>query len=235
MRGDTVLSVNIICDFDGTISPEDVTDGILSRFAEPEWVEIETAWKSGLIGSRECMRDQIALVQADKSEIDRYLDSVSIDPHFPAFTAFCNENSIKLNIVSDGIDYAIHRILSRYKLGPLSVMANRLKYSGASSYGLEFPYAKGTCTSAAGTCKCDIARGAYDGRAAYTSTLLIGDGASDYCVARHVDFTFAKDRLLEHCRSHGLPHVQFTDFDHARLLLVDFIDALFIPLEVTRI
>ena len=235
-KGNSIISIDIICDFDGTISTEDVTDGILSRFALSEWTEIEATWKAGLIGSRDCMRDQIALVEASRREIDDYLDSVPIDPHFPAFAAFCAESAIPLVVVSDGIDYAIHRILRRHGLDHLPVVANKFKFLSENRYALEFPHSTPACLSAAGTCKCQVARQTGLGRTADRSqAVLIGDGTSDFCIAQQADFTFAKDRLVTHCRIHGLPHVQFSDFEHARLLLIDYIHAQYMPLEAKQI
>ena len=48
-------NVNVVCDFDGTIALEDVTDGLLERFAEPRWRKIEAQWLAGEFGSQECM------------------------------------------------------------------------------------------------------------------------------------------------------------------------------------
>ena len=33
----------ILCDFDGTVSVEDITDSLLERFARPGWQTIEQA------------------------------------------------------------------------------------------------------------------------------------------------------------------------------------------------
>jgi 2-hydroxy-3-keto-5-methylthiopentenyl-1-phosphate phosphatase len=46
-------------------------------------------------------------------------------------------------------------------------------------------------------------------------TLLIGDGASDFCAADRVDFVFAKHRLIEHCRAAGIDYVPITGFEDA--------------------
>ena len=78
--------MQVFCDFDGTISIEDATDMVLSRFAGSEWEDIERQWKQGLIGSAECMRRQIALIQASRKDLDDLLDTVSIDP---ALRSFC--------------------------------------------------------------------------------------------------------------------------------------------------
>ena len=46
---------HVVCDFDGTITPFDVTDAILQRFALPAWEAAEEAWTGGRISARECM------------------------------------------------------------------------------------------------------------------------------------------------------------------------------------
>ncbi|HEX7370566.1 MAG TPA: phosphatase, partial [Rhodanobacteraceae bacterium] len=74
---------NILCDFDGTITVEDVTDSLLDRFAAPEWQVLERDWRAGLIGSAECMAGQVALLDASRAEIDAHLAGLRIDPAFP--------------------------------------------------------------------------------------------------------------------------------------------------------
>ena len=59
----------VFCDFDGTITQVDVTDQILAQLAHPSWREIEQEWMLGLIGSRECLERQIALVDAPVEEL----------------------------------------------------------------------------------------------------------------------------------------------------------------------
>ena len=44
---------------------------------------------------------------------------------------------------------------------------------------------------------------------------MIGDGASDHCVAAQADLTFARKGLLAHCVEHGLAHVAVADFASA--------------------
>lgn len=55
---------SVICDFDGTVTPFDVTDAILERFARPAWKTIEDEWVRGAISARRCMERQIPLIEA---------------------------------------------------------------------------------------------------------------------------------------------------------------------------
>ncbi len=211
----------VLCDFDGTIALEDVTDSLLERFALDGWQDIESAWKDGRIGSRECMAGQVALIRATKTELDDHLDGVAIDPAFPAFVALCRAVHVPLTVVSDGLDYAIRRILDRHGLAGLPILANRFEPAGPRRYRLAFPHANAACATASGTCKCKIAEDQTAGRAL---SLLIGDGASDMCAAGSVDLVFAKDKLLAYCRDRGLPFVAFRDFIHAGDLLGTLLD-----------
>ena len=208
----------VVCDFDGTIACTDVTDGILSRFALPEWESIETEWLAGKIGSRECMERQIALVRATREELDAFLDTVEIDPDFAAFVDDCHAYGLPLRVVSDGLDYGIQRILCRAQLDYLPVTANRLVERRPGQYQLEFPHFQPGCRAASGTCKCALACGHAPRR-----TLLIGDGCSDFCLAAEASHVFAKDKLLAHCQHRRLAHSAFTDFKDVRKLLARLI------------
>lgn len=202
----------IICDFDGTIALDDVTDALLTRFANSEWESIEADWRSGRIGSRECMTRQVALIDASRGELDAMLDMQRIDPDFPAFVADACRSGIPLIVVSDGLDYAIGRILARHGLGHLQVYANSVVYDGERGWTMSSPHARAACAAESGTCKCTIA-------GTRRRTLMIGDGQSDFCLAGGADYVFAKHQLIAHCCRLGIPHQSMADFREARALL----------------
>jgi len=206
----------IQCDFDGTISVDDVTDALLERFGRPGWREIEAEWEAGEIGSGECMKRQVALLDMSGSELDEFLAGMAIDPHFVSFAKAARRLGIALEVVSDGIDRAIHRILALHRVEGLSVRANHLVQVDARRWRLTSPHASATCVSACGTCKCELlARHA----ATAQKVLFVGDGRSDFCVADKADFVLAKSRLVEHCARHGIAHAAFHDFEDALALM----------------
>ena len=205
----------VVCDFDGTIAHVDVTDGVLSRFALPQWEAIEADWKAGQIGSRECMARQVDLVRAPLEALDAYLDTVEIDPDFPAFVADCRAQGLEVVVISDGIDYSIRRILARHGVDDLPLASNSLELLGGDRYKLNFPEANAKCSAGSGTCKCRVSNRRASGR----SRLLIGDGSSDFCLAAEADLVFAKDKLLTRCIERKLPHRACPDFASARRLL----------------
>ena len=176
---------SVICDFDGTVTPFDVTDAILERFARPAWKTIEDEWVRGAISARQCMERQIPLIEAPLERLDAFLDTVPVTGGFVEFVRYSRSKGIPLGIVSDGMDYPIKRILNRHGLRHVPVVANRMVYR-EGAYRLEFPYGREGCAS--GVCKCGVAEAVSgDGK-----TLLIGDGLSDCCLARSASFTLAR-------------------------------------------
>ena len=42
--------------------------------------------------------------------------------------------------------------------------------------------------------------------------ILVGDGKSDYCLAKHADIVFAKGKLITHCEQENIPFHRFQTF-----------------------
>src|SRR5882762_10361470 len=95
-----------IIDFDGTVAPTDTVDALLERFADPEWRRIEERWVAGEINSQECMAAQLSLVRGGRAALKEFLESVVVDPFFPAFVRQVSPYA-DLVIVSDGLDHPI--------------------------------------------------------------------------------------------------------------------------------
>lgn len=207
-------------DFDGTISLEDVTDSLLERFGRPGWRELEDAWERGDIGSRECMKGQIALLDMSVGELQAHLATIQIDPHFPGFVREARRLGLPVQVVSDGLDHVIRTVLELHGLGDLPVIANRLVQTGARSWQLQSPWASAACSRASGNCKCERLA---EQQAAHGQVLYVGDSTSDFCVSGKADFVLAKYKLIDHCLSHGIAHAPFVGFDQATVLMRDIV------------
>jgi 2,3-diketo-5-methylthio-1-phosphopentane phosphatase len=206
----------ILCDFDGTVTVEDTTDTLLERFGRPGWEALEEDWRAGKIGSHDCMAGQVALLDMNHDEFDAHLAERALDPAFADFVDAAQEQRVPIEILSDGLDYAIHNILRRAGLDSLPVVSNRLQQVTEREWSLAFPHAKAGCRVASGTCKCARATRAQTQR---KRVLLIGDGASDFCVAEAADFVFAKGKLIAHCVANKIPHAAIDGFADALNLL----------------
>jgi 2,3-diketo-5-methylthio-1-phosphopentane phosphatase len=200
------VKCHVFVDFDGTIVPRDATDFLFERFADPSWQDIERQWQDGLIGSRECMARQVALLRATPRKLERAVESLAIDRGFAPFVAQCRRSDIAITIISDGFDWVIGRVLSRAGL-TLPYHANRLEAVAADRWRVTFPSARSDCRTLAGNCKCSFT----DAYSTYVK-VVIGDGRSDHCVAGRADLVFAKAKLLELCQTGGVTHFAFEDF-----------------------
>ena len=207
-----MMQWHIVCDFDGTITRTDVIDNILQRFADPSWEVIEDQWLQGEIGSRECLSRQLSLVKASPAELLGYFDSVEIDPDFPDFVDHVISLGASIEVVSDGIEQGIARILARNYVRLLPILANRLRQVDQNSWRIDFPYSSDACRAASGNCKCKSTPNAK-------RVLVIGDGQSDMCVASGADFVFAKDRLADYCERNAIPYARFDNFAELPALL----------------
>jgi 2,3-diketo-5-methylthio-1-phosphopentane phosphatase len=196
----------VLVDFDGTVAPDDPTDRLLERFADPLWRVFETAWQSGQISSRECMQRQVELLRVTPEELDEEIRGVRIDPGFPVFLAFCRRLGADVKIVSDGFDRVVGAALKNALLA-VPFFANRLEWQGGDRWRLAFPHAQDDCRVGGANCKCS------HGERLPGPRIVIGDGRSDFCMSTRADFVIAKGTLADYCRSRATPHATFTDFE----------------------
>lgn len=208
------MKLAIFCDFDETITRTNVTDGVLERFADPQWLEIQEHWLAGKLSAREVLEYQMPLVTVTPEDLDAFINSIEIDPLFAEFALSCAQQNDSLYILSDGFDYWIDRILRRAlsacngAMNRIPVFACSLRLNG-SRLQISFPYLPPGCTHGCATCKPALFN---ELRASAEKTIIIGDGVSDLLLARGADVVLAKGGLLEFCQMEGILSHAFNDF-----------------------
>lgn len=201
----TAPTLHFALDFDGTICPIDTTDFLLETFADPHWHAIESQWQAGAISSRECLAEQVALIRATPDAIRRALADITLDPDVARFVAAVRRRGAGVSVVSDGFDISIMPLLAAAGLD-LPVSCNRMLPAGTDQWMASFSNASEGCGS--GTCKCAATVDA-------TRLVLIGDGRSDFCLARRADLVLAKGSLATFCAEEALPHIAISSFADA--------------------
>ncbi len=196
---------SVAIDFDGTVTEVDVIDEILRSFAKPEWRAVEVLWERGIIGSRQCLEAQMAMVDRPLERILRLVDGFSIDPSFGRFCRFLRQNDIPFAIVSDGFQVFIERMLMNAGLNGIPVLANILKEEHGS-LNILFPYTEQGCLSA--NCKCSAVSELSRDR----GLIVIGDGRSDFCLASKAAHVYAKNKLSAYCHEREIPYTAFHNF-----------------------
>jgi 2,3-diketo-5-methylthio-1-phosphopentane phosphatase len=213
---DSVFRPVVFLDFDGTISRADVVDAVLERYADRAWTTIEDAWRAGRIGSRQCLRDQMALVGATPAELHSLLGEIGLDEGFASLLDTCASHRLRVHVISDGFDYCIGRILKTVEprlhdmVDAMRVCASHLEHAGGSDWRVGFPYFPDVCAHGCATCKPAVMA---ELNPAGAPSIFVGDGLSDRFAAHAADLVFAKYKLEAYCTEQSLPHVPYTTLD----------------------
>lgn len=195
----------VFFDFDNTITPFDIIDDVVERFSINEkWRKIEEDWKSGKIGSKECLERQFNEVRISKDAFIRYLRTIKIDEYFPKILSFLKRHKASVAIVSDSCSFIIDRVLKNNGIKGVKVYSNRLKFN-KDKIILEFPHINKSCLKCANCKKSHLPKAGVGGKI----SIYVGDGLSDVCAAGHSDIVFAKASLLEHFKKHKKKHIEF--------------------------
>ncbi len=197
-----------VIDFDGTLSVGDTVDAMLERFADDRWKDLEGEWLNGDITAIECMKQQLDLVEVDQVTLETFFRGIQLDASFIPFHKYISQFS-KVAIVSDGLDHAIDVATHNADIPAMPIYANKLTFK-PNGVSISYPYRNPDCKAGNGVCKCQIAEQLSADVGG--PVVLIGDGKSDYCLAKHADIVFAKGKLITHCEQESIPFRRFQTF-----------------------
>lgn len=204
--------MTFLIDFDGTIIQNDSVDALLEQYATSEWKMIEERWQNNEISSKQCMEEQIKLLKASKVQLKLLINQLKIDPSFKRFVDYIRHYS-DIVIISDGLDYVIRHTLFNESIYAVEIYANILHFHENDRLSLSFPYFNSNCDTQSGICKCQIAKQRAN------PLYLVGDGKSNVCLAKNVDYVFAKGILRQYCLDHHIPNSPVDSFDDVLAIL----------------
>jgi 2,3-diketo-5-methylthio-1-phosphopentane phosphatase len=229
-------------DFDGTITKQDVGDALFEKFGGEQCKEFIREYHEEKISAVQCFEKETAACGiVNKFALDSFLDAQEIDSTFPDFIQYCRANEFQAYILSDGLDYYIHRILSRFGVGDVPVYSNTLHLEPVIKTSASQPHTREQALRREGEDKelskieTSSAHVRFVPSFPYTDEvcnrcasckrnhmlslsgdddiiLYIGEGYSDRCPVNYADVVFAKDDLLKYCRREEIPHVAYTTF-----------------------
>jgi 2-hydroxy-3-keto-5-methylthiopentenyl-1-phosphate phosphatase len=186
----------ILCDFDGTISAQDMGYVLVNQFTSGNWEAINRDFREGRIGSREGYSRIAKILNGDESTLLHFVQAHStIDPSFSIFYQYCREKGIDIKIVSDGLDFYIRKMLEIHHLSEIPFYANHTHFQDGEKIDISFPHSDEAC-GLCGTCKKKLIQ---IHRKEYDSIFFVGNGLSDRCAAQEADFVFAKQSLYTYC------------------------------------
>lgn len=195
------------CDFDSTITVQDVGVSLLETFGARNWRQIEDEYRSGQISVEEEIRRQFVHMKASQKAILDFVDrTAEVRPGFPQLVDYCRNEGIRFVIVSNGLDLYIEPILLKLGLPDLE------RYSGqavVTPEGIAVDYIyPGGANSEEGfklACLRHLQNGGQP-------IVYIGDAISDIPPALDADHVIARSELQDHFRINRLPHSAFETF-----------------------
>jgi len=199
----------VICDFDGTLTEEDIGNAIMERFAPAEWMEWEKRWRAGELPTKENMEAQLNLISAPVSELLDWIQKQPLRSGAGEFIQECRRRAVPFHLVSDGLDFYIDPILEANGLSALKYCANSARQLETGKWRIDTPYSSTTCPRH-GCCKCRLINELDPEHKAMR--VYIGDSYSDLCPSRMADTVFARDLLAKHCRETGMDFKPFDTF-----------------------
>jgi 2-hydroxy-3-keto-5-methylthiopentenyl-1-phosphate phosphatase len=197
------VPVSFLIDYDGTISRLDIGDALLERYVgDTALLAAKDAdYDAGLIGSRELMQWDMAVLPDDGPLLRSAAAAMPHDETFAAFVAAVQAAGAALEVVSDGLGFYVESNLARLDPGlaslPMATNDNRVD----GPQGMSFPYGHPACF-VCGTCKRERVRAHQAGGRV---VVFVGDGTSDRYAAHHADIVFAKGSLERWCLEVGWP------------------------------
>ena len=194
------MTTIIQCDFDGTITMEDMGIYLLKTFAKGDWHYWVEQYRNNKITVSEFNSRAFAMVRAAKEElVAATLSRVKLREGFHELVGYCRQKGLRLVIVSNGLDFYINAILSDAGLGDIEAHAAATQFHPG---GLKAQYIGP-----------DGVPMDSDFKAAYTQLFLeqgckvvyVGNGPSDANPASLSQHIFARSELLDCCKERRLP------------------------------
>jgi 2-hydroxy-3-keto-5-methylthiopentenyl-1-phosphate phosphatase len=204
------MKTAVFCDFDGTISRRDVGYNIFHHFSGGKNDLLLPDWKEGRISTRECLRQEAAMVKATPEELYRFIDQFELNSGFVEFVAACDRQDIPFFVASDGLDFYIKHILEKNNLAHLSVVTNKANLENGG-LKVEFPHENISCERC-GICKGERIQQYRETADGEYRIVFIGDGYSDACGAREADVVFAKKDLEQYCLKNNIRYYSYDTF-----------------------
>lgn len=208
--------VRVFCDFDGTITVDDVGNALFETYSRGASERIVDEYRAGLINARECLsRECEAIGTISPETVRQFASQFPLDPHAKEFVAFSRTRGIPLTVLSDGLDLYVGMILEDAGLGDLPWLANHGSFVGTEQGAKlvpSFPYRDEHC-DLCGNCKRNHM---VTGSADDDVVVYVGDGISDRCPVRYADIVFAKRDLIGYCQEQNVSYFEFRHLGDVR-------------------
>ena len=198
------------CDFDGTITEEDVSFLLMDTFADGNWRQLLEEYREGKMSVGAFNERAFAMVKKDKQTLVDFIftsGKVKIRPGFQELLSYCSRKGLEFVIVSNGLDFYIEAILRDMGIKNIEFFSAQSRFNPG---GMEVQYIGP-----------DGSPMEHRFKDAYTELFMkkgyqviyVGNGISDFYPARLSRHVFATGDLLERCEKMNLTCTPFDDLN----------------------
>ena len=222
----------ILSDFDGTITVDDTNNAIFANFNQRESEDIVDHYRNNQdkLGIRWLLAEQYKSLDITRKQLEEFvINEIAIEPTFPEFLEFIQENNFTFAVLSGGFQDYIKILLKHYNIEKdFPVYANKLIFpedegSDSGYIKAEFTYPPEESLSEFGPVPTPkgmiINKYKEDGLPIF----YLGDGRTDRHAIGRADYILAKKgSFLEgFCNDKDCDFYVFEDFIEAKEYIVD--------------
>ncbi len=200
------------CDFDGTVTEEDVSFLLLDTFAKPRWRRLFRDYEQDRISVGRFNTQSFSMVKASRNELmavvmKNFDSKIRIREGFLDLIACCRRKGFRLVIISNGLQFYIEEILKHLGVADIEVFAAKtnfdpkglkVQYVGPDGHPVDNGFKEAYLDSF-------LAEG--------YRVIYVGNGSSDILPARRAHYIFATGSLLSYCQETNLSCLPFTRFN----------------------
>ena len=202
------MNTLVQCDFDGTITEEDMGFLLLDSFASEGWRQLLTEYREGRMSVGYFNTKAFAMVKADRQTLLKFVRSkVKIRAGFHELLGYCHEKGFRFAIVSNGLVFYIESILRDIGIDNIDILAAQTNFT---PNGIEAKYMGPEGNQIQDGFKETYIRLFL--RNGYR-VVYVGNGISDTSPAKLAHHIFATGELLNYCKETNLNCTPFVDLN----------------------
>jgi 2-hydroxy-3-keto-5-methylthiopentenyl-1-phosphate phosphatase len=198
----------IQCDFDGTLTEEDISFLILDTFADGDWRYYLEQYKNNQISVGHFNTLAYRMVKKDEAALIQFVnEKTELRPGLKELVDYCRKRNFRFTIVSNGMTFYIQTLLKNTGINGVEVYAAQAEFN---NNGIEARYI--------GPDGKEIQNGIKEAYIKYFlndgwRVISIGNGASDIPAAKLAHYSFATEPMLSLCREIKFDCLPFEKLD----------------------
>jgi len=197
----------IQCDFDGTITRNNLSVLLREKYACDGWKRIDSDYLNGHLTVEQSNKLQFALIKEPEEKLQEFVrQHIELRPGFLEFVRYCRESAIPFVIVSSGLDFYIKPVLAAIGMPALELHCG-LTFFSRNGIDVTYYDPEG-----------NVLKQGFKKRYSTwlkkrgTNIIYLGDGLSDLEAARQADHVFATGQLLDLLNSQSIACSALSDF-----------------------